>query len=43
MKKVRDGEMRKKREKRKKIMEIVTTNVVASQPPNGDLLQLVPI
>ena len=44
MRKVDDGEKRKKekkeKEKKKKITaEIVATNVVASRPPNGDRLQ----
>ena len=47
MRKVGDGEKRKRKRKEKKITaEIVATNVVASQPPNGDRLQrrpLVPI
>ena len=46
MKKVRDGKLRKKMRKIKKMMEIVATNAVASRPPNIDRLQrrqLVPI
>ena len=42
MRKIDDGE--KKKEKEKKItVEIVATNVVASQPPNGDRLQRRPL
>ena len=44
MRKGDDGE--KKRGKKKIMVEIVATNVVASRPPNGDRLQrrpLVPI
>ena len=41
MRKVRDEEEKRRR---KKIMtEIVATNVVASQPPNGDRLQRQPL
>ena len=42
MRKIDDGE--KKRKRKKKItVEIVATNVVASRPPNGDRLQRQPL
>ena len=48
IRKIDDGEKkkkeRKKKEKKKKItLEIVATNVVASRPPNGDRLQRRPL
>ena len=41
MRKIDDGE--KKEEKKKIMVEIVATNVVASRPPNGDRLQRRPL
>ena len=39
MRKVDDGEKKRKRKEKKITAEIVATNVVASRPPNGDRLQ----
>ena len=47
MRKVGDGEKKRKEKKRKRkkkiTAEIVATNVVASRPPNGDRLQCRPL
>ena len=46
MRKGRDGEITTEKSRKKRMMEIVATNVVASRPPNGDHLHrklLVPI
>ena len=43
MRKGRDGEITTEKSWKKRMMEIVATNVVASRPPNGDRLQRRPL
>ena len=43
MRKGDDGGEKRENEKKKSMMKIVATNVVASRPPNGDRLQRRPL